>query len=153
MKIILCDIDGTVCDDIKNEDSHLYPSAKVIEGSLEQCNKLFDTYNLDVSIFDKDVDHFNQILYTSEFYLETQNSDLTLDAIDYYEQQHSEEAFSKLSEEEQAKIKDKIYDDEEESQALDIGDDVLDEEGRFDLYSNYNFQDGEKVFDRNYAFE
>ena len=39
MKIILCDIDGTVCDDIKNEDSHLYSSAKVIEGSLEQINK------------------------------------------------------------------------------------------------------------------
>ena len=45
MKIILCDIDGTVCDDIKNEDSHLYPTAKVIEGSLEQINKWFDEGN------------------------------------------------------------------------------------------------------------
>ena len=39
---------------------------------LEIINKLFDLYNLDIAIFDKDVDHFNQILYSSEFYLETQ---------------------------------------------------------------------------------
>ena len=38
-KIFLIDIDGTICDDIKNEDSHLYPTAKVIQGSLEQINK------------------------------------------------------------------------------------------------------------------
>ena len=34
MKMFLIDIDGTCCDDIKNEDSHLYPTAKVIECSL-----------------------------------------------------------------------------------------------------------------------
>jgi hypothetical protein len=38
-KIFLIDIDGTICEDIKNEDSHLYPTVKVIEGSLEQINK------------------------------------------------------------------------------------------------------------------
>ena len=38
-KIFLIDIDGTICEDIKNEDSHLYPTAKVIQGSLEQINK------------------------------------------------------------------------------------------------------------------
>jgi uncharacterized HAD superfamily protein len=42
MKMFLIDIDGTCCDDIKNEDSHLYPTAKVIEGSLEQINKWYD---------------------------------------------------------------------------------------------------------------
>lgn len=42
MNIFLIDIDGTCCDDIKNEDSHLYPTAKVIEGSLEQINKWYD---------------------------------------------------------------------------------------------------------------
>ena len=42
MKIILCDIDGTICTDIKNEDSHLYPTAEVISGSLEQINKWYD---------------------------------------------------------------------------------------------------------------
>ena len=45
MKILLIDIDGTVCNDIKNEDSHLYPTAKVIEGSLEQINKWYDEGN------------------------------------------------------------------------------------------------------------
>jgi hypothetical protein len=44
-KIFLIDIDGTCCEDIKNEDSHLYPTAKVIEGSLEQINKWFDEGN------------------------------------------------------------------------------------------------------------
>jgi hypothetical protein len=41
-KIFLIDIDGTICEDIKNEDSHLYPTAKLIEGSLEQINKWAD---------------------------------------------------------------------------------------------------------------
>ena len=45
MKIILCDIDGTICEDIKNEDSHLYPTAKVIDGSLEQINKWYEEGN------------------------------------------------------------------------------------------------------------
>lgn len=45
MKIFLIDIDGTVSDDIKNEDSHLFATAKVIEGSLEQVNKWYDEGN------------------------------------------------------------------------------------------------------------
>lgn len=45
MKIFLIDIDGTCCEDIMNEDSHLYPTAQVIEGSLEQINKWFDEGN------------------------------------------------------------------------------------------------------------
>ena len=45
MKVFLVDIDGTCCDDIMNEDSHLYPTAKVIEGSLEQINKWYEEGN------------------------------------------------------------------------------------------------------------
>jgi hypothetical protein len=41
-KIFMIDIDGTICEDIKNEESHLYPTAKVIQGSLEQINKWFE---------------------------------------------------------------------------------------------------------------
>ena len=41
-KVFLIDIDGTICDDIKNEDSHLYSSAKPIEGSREIINNWFD---------------------------------------------------------------------------------------------------------------
>ncbi len=42
MKHFLIDIDGTICDDIKNEDSHLYIIAKPIEGSIEQINQWYD---------------------------------------------------------------------------------------------------------------
>lgn len=42
MKMLLIDIDGTISDDIKNEDSHLYPTAAVIEGSLEQINNWYE---------------------------------------------------------------------------------------------------------------
>ena len=42
MMVMLIDIDGTCCTDIMNEDSHLYPNAEVIEGSLEQINKWYD---------------------------------------------------------------------------------------------------------------
>ena len=41
MKMLLIDVDGTISDDIKNEDSHLYPTAAVIEGSLEQINNWY----------------------------------------------------------------------------------------------------------------
>ncbi len=42
MRHFLIDIDGTICDDIKNEESHLYITAKPIEGSIEQINKWYD---------------------------------------------------------------------------------------------------------------
>lgn len=42
MKHFLIDIDGTICDDITNEDSHLYLEAEPIDGSMEQINKWFD---------------------------------------------------------------------------------------------------------------
>ena len=37
-KVYLIDIDGTVCDDIKNEDSHLYSTAKPYTNSREILN-------------------------------------------------------------------------------------------------------------------
>jgi len=43
--IMLVDIDGTVSEDIKNEESHLFPTAKVIPGSIEQINKWYDEGN------------------------------------------------------------------------------------------------------------
>ena len=44
-RVYLIDIDGTVCDDIKNEDSHLYVEVKPYEGSREEINKLYDEGN------------------------------------------------------------------------------------------------------------
>jgi uncharacterized HAD superfamily protein len=41
-KIFLIDIDGTICEDIKNEDSHLYPNAEVYPEALKIINKWAD---------------------------------------------------------------------------------------------------------------
>ena len=41
-KLFLIDIDGTICDDIKNEDSDLYPTANVFPKALEIINKWYD---------------------------------------------------------------------------------------------------------------
>jgi uncharacterized HAD superfamily protein len=41
--ILLIDIDGTVCEDIKNEDSHLYSSAKPLPGAIEKCNQWYES--------------------------------------------------------------------------------------------------------------
>lgn len=41
-KVFLIDIDGTICDDIKNEESHLYPTAKLFPSALEIINKWYD---------------------------------------------------------------------------------------------------------------
>jgi len=40
--ILLIDIDGTICEDIKNEDSHLYFLANPIDGALERCNAWYE---------------------------------------------------------------------------------------------------------------
>ena len=42
MRVILIDIDGTICDDIKNEDSHLYSTANCYPDSLDQINRWYD---------------------------------------------------------------------------------------------------------------
>ena len=44
-RILLVDIDGTICDDIKNEDSHLYPTAKEYPGSKDILNKWYEEGN------------------------------------------------------------------------------------------------------------
>jgi len=41
-KVFLIDIDGTICDDIKNEDSHLYSTAKPFSEAKKIINKWFD---------------------------------------------------------------------------------------------------------------
>ena len=38
---IMVDIDGTVSDDIPNEESHRFISASLIEGAVEKVNKLY----------------------------------------------------------------------------------------------------------------
>lgn len=41
--IFLIDIDGTICDDIKNEECHLYITAKPLPGAVTKCNQWYDT--------------------------------------------------------------------------------------------------------------
>ena len=45
-KVFLIDIDGTICDDIKNEESHLYPTAGVYSDALTIINKWYDDGNI-----------------------------------------------------------------------------------------------------------
>jgi len=45
-KVFLIDIDGTICDDIKNEQSYLYPSAKEYPEALKIINKWYDEGNI-----------------------------------------------------------------------------------------------------------
>jgi hypothetical protein len=45
-KLFLIDIDGTICDDIRNEDSHLYPDANVFPKALEIINKWYNEGNI-----------------------------------------------------------------------------------------------------------
>lgn len=45
-KIILCDIDGTICEDISNEESHLYPFAEHFPDALRIVNKWYDEGNI-----------------------------------------------------------------------------------------------------------
>ena len=40
-KVFLIDIDGTVCEDIKNEESHLYSTANVYPESLDIINRWY----------------------------------------------------------------------------------------------------------------
>ena len=41
-KIFLIDIDGTVCEDIPNEESHRFKTAKILDGALEWVNTKFN---------------------------------------------------------------------------------------------------------------
>lgn len=45
-RVFLIDIDGTICEDINNEDRHLFPTAKHFESSLEIINRWFDNGNV-----------------------------------------------------------------------------------------------------------
>ena len=45
-RVFLIDIDGTICEDIKNEDSHLYQTAKVYPEALKVINKWYNEGNV-----------------------------------------------------------------------------------------------------------
>lgn len=45
-RVFLIDIDGTICDDIKNEESHLYLTAKCYPDALRIINKWYNEGNV-----------------------------------------------------------------------------------------------------------
>ena len=109
----------------------------IIHFVIDIITILFNTYNHEVSKFNKNINHFNQILFTTEFYLEVQNNNYTIDVLDYYTTQNDSENLDEIGEELQKEIDDKKYDDKEEAEALDV-DGFMDAEGIYDLYTNYN---------------
>ena len=47
----MIDIDGTVSEDIPNEESHRFLEAKVLEGSVKAVNKLYKSKNNYITFF------------------------------------------------------------------------------------------------------
>jgi hypothetical protein len=106
---------------------------------------LFNEYYNEKHYFDKNINYFNQVLYSSDFYLEIQNIDSLVDVIDYYSDQYSEQELNSLKEDDKEKIINEIDNDIEEAEALDIDDENLDEEGIYHGFSNYDYIDNIKT--------
>jgi hypothetical protein len=86
----------------------------------------FNSHNYEISKFNKSINYFNQILYTSEFYLEVyNNNNMIMNTID------NNVDYDNLDEEKQKQILEDKEDDREEAEALDI-DEPIDEEGLYD---------------------
>ena len=112
-----------------------YNQSKAVKTNLvlfiiEITWKLFNLTNYSITMADRDVNYFNQILYTSEFYLETQTQEMSVDAIDFY---GTTKDITEMTEEQREKYQDDLDDDKEEDQAIDYGDEQVDAEGLFEL--------------------
>ena len=109
----------------------------IVRFIIELIANLFNSTFYETSKFNQQLSYFYQILYTSEFYLETQNNDFMMDAIDYYSNQEEIKNIDNLDDEQREKLMDEIEDDKEEMEGIDMvnGDDDI--EGLWDVYSNY----------------
>jgi hypothetical protein len=90
-----------------------------------------------ISKSNQELSYFYQILYTSEFYLETQTSDYMIDALDYYSNQDEIKNMDNLDDEQIDKLQNEIYDDNEEFDGMDMPDEIPDAEGMYDRYTVY----------------
>jgi hypothetical protein len=105
---------------------------------------LFKSTFFEISKFNHNLNYFYQVLYTSEFYLETQTNEFMYDALDYHSDQESSKNIDNLDEEDQDKVLDQIEDNNEEFEGVDI-DNMIDEgdgdyeiddiEGVYNLYN------------------
>lgn len=112
---------------------------------IELIVNLFNSTFYEISKFNQQLSYFYQILYTSEFYLETQNNDFMMDALDYYSNQEEIKNIDNLDDEQKEKLENQIEDDNEEMEGMDMvnGDDDI--EGLWDVYSDPVYDDIEAL--------
>lgn len=110
----------------------------LIHFTIDLISNLFNNTFFEISKFNQELSYFHQILYTSEFYLETQNTDFMMDAIDYYSNQEDIKNINNLTDEQREELEDQIENDNEEMEGMDMvnGDDDI--EGIYDLYTEYD---------------
>jgi uncharacterized HAD superfamily protein len=61
MKILIIDIDGTVCEDIRNEEGEeRMKNAKMLQSSIDEINKLYDQGHF-ICFFTARTDEFKQV--------------------------------------------------------------------------------------------
>jgi hypothetical protein len=99
---------------------------------------IFNSTFFEISKFNPQLNYFYQILYTSEFYLETQTNEFMMDALDYYSNQEEIKNIDNLDDEQREQLEDQIENDNEEYQAIDAEDEIVDAEGMYDLYTVYD---------------
>ena len=101
---------------------------------------MFNSTFYEISKANQQLNYFYQILYTSEFYLETQTSDYMIDALEYYSSQEAVNNMENLDEAQRAELENEIEDNNEENEAMDMGDEVMDAEGIFEIYGNNDYE-------------
>jgi len=105
---------------------------------IDFIHNVFNSTFYEISKFNQELSYFHQILYTSEFYLETQNTDYMIDAIDYYSTKEEINNIDNLDDEQREKLENQIEDDNEEMEGMDMvnGDDDI--EGIYDTFADYD---------------
>jgi hypothetical protein len=105
---------------------------------IDFIHNVFNSTFYEISKFNQELSYFYQILYTSEFYLETQNTDYMIDAIDYYSTKEEINNINNLDDEQREKLENQIEDDNEEMEGMDMvnGDDDI--EGIYDTFADYD---------------
>jgi DNA integrity scanning protein DisA with diadenylate cyclase activity len=109
----------------------------IIHFIIDLITNLFNTTFYEISKFNQELSYFYQILYTSDFYLEIQNTDYIMDALDYYSNQEDFNDIENIDEESKNKLQNEIDNNNEEMDGMDMGDEEVDIEGIFDMYSEY----------------
>ena len=70
--------------------------------------------------------------------METQTNEFMMDALDYYSNQEEIKNIHNLDDEQRERLEDEIENDNEEFQAIDAEDEIIDAEGMYDLYTVYD---------------